>query len=218
MLRYLHKEELVLSDEKSVDLCLDVYNLSHKYQLKRLSECLETHIRTNLINKDNFVDIYVFANERNFENLCEISKNFMFDKINDWVDQDVDRLKELNRKTQDSLFGVIVDKYVKSRYSFNSIYNVHGQVSIQHNYTQYVWNGRTFLKDCIPFNPWIPETSTQLLFWFSWFVDLLYKQQNGWNKYYYIILLNNIILSNHSKPFNDLKIETNLKIVCCICL
>ena len=35
MLRFLHKDDLVLSDNQSVDLCLDVYNLSHKYHLNQ---------------------------------------------------------------------------------------------------------------------------------------------------------------------------------------
>ena len=61
MLRFFYKEELMLIDDTNVELCLDVYYLSHKYQLERLMKCIENHIETKLINKDNFADIHVYA-------------------------------------------------------------------------------------------------------------------------------------------------------------
>ena len=89
LLRYLYSEELVLSDEQNTELCLDVYYLSHKYQLEKLMKCVENYIETKLINKDNFADIHFFAFKRKFDTLVEMSKKFVSNNINEWVKHDM---------------------------------------------------------------------------------------------------------------------------------
>ena len=157
MLRFLYTEELFLSDEQSVEIWLDLYNLSHKYQLKRLMKCMENHIEAKLINKDNFADIHFFAFERKFDTLMEISKNFISNNINEWVEEDVnfDQLKVLNEKTSNSLFEIIVNKYRSNMNMFHSIYYYKyandRSIQLKINGLLYKWDQNHYLKNVIKF-------------------------------------------------------------------
>ena len=155
MLWFLYREELFLVDQDSVELCLDVYNLSHKYQLYRLMKCLENHIDIKVINKDNFADIHLFACERQFDALVQISMNFMSNKIDEWIDQDLNKVIQLNDKTNNSLLAIIFNKYRNNRSKYNQMKSYQfnsGQWSIMLNGQYYIWSPNTYLKDVIQFD------------------------------------------------------------------
>jgi len=110
MLSFIYIQELAFTEEINVDLVLDVYNLSNKYQLKRLTECLDKYIEKFVINCDNINDIYTFAIDNDHKSLSELAINFMRRNTTKLLNKDMKQLIALNEKTDDSLFAMIATK------------------------------------------------------------------------------------------------------------
>ena len=110
MLSFIYIQELAFTEEINVDLVLDVYNLSNKYQLKRLTECLDKYIEKFVINCDNINDIYTFAIDNDHKSLSELAINFMRRNTTKLLNKDMKQLIALNRKSGNSLFAMIARK------------------------------------------------------------------------------------------------------------
>ena len=151
MLRFLHKEELVLSDEQSLELTKDVYKLANYYRLVRLMDALDNHFK-KLINAMTLKDICTFAYKYDLKNLMEISKKFLANNIDKWVDRDMNELFVLNAKTNNTLMDVIVKKYRQTRDLIGNIYQnqynlvVYDRSSNAHLFT---WNVGVNLTEAI---------------------------------------------------------------------
>ena len=127
MLLFLCIEELVLIEEFNVDLILDVYNLSMKYQLKRLTECLDKYIEESVIHCDHFTYFYAFADERDFKSLLDLTTDYIQLNLDELMDKDVDEFIQDNNKTGNILFQSQVEdmkKFVILKLTLSSIKHI----------------------------------------------------------------------------------------------
>ena len=111
-------------------------------------KCIDDYIETKLINKDNFADIYVFAIERKFNTLVEMSKKFISNKIKDCVDQDIEQVIKLNDKTNNSLLEIVVNKYLSNLNKYNRIQS-YNSTNLILDGRYYTCNPSAYLKDVI---------------------------------------------------------------------
>ena len=94
----------------------------------------------------------VYAFERKFDTLVEISKKFISKEINNWIENDMDvkQVIVLNDKTNNSLLEIIFNKYRLNMNMFNSIcsHRLPFIIVEGHNYN---WSNYTSLNRVIKF-------------------------------------------------------------------
>lgn len=110
MIRFLYCDELVFEDKNDYSIAIEVFKLGHKYELKRLMDCIEQELIKMITNEniEHMIEFYSFANFYKLENLIKALNTFIEKNIKHFMRKTMEEIKRFNALTDNYLLELII--------------------------------------------------------------------------------------------------------------
>ena len=110
MIRFLYCDRLVFDDKNDYSIAIEVFKLGHKYELKRLMDCIEQELIRMITNEniEHMIEFYSFANFYNLQNLIKALNTFIEKNIKHFMRKTIEEMKRFNTLTDNYLMELII--------------------------------------------------------------------------------------------------------------